>query len=90
MNWLRKFYQNDKTHKQGVLYFADDDNTYSIKLFDEMRDTKKVSVWPVGLVGGVIAEKPIVVWDKQLNTYKVIGWDGNQKGCLPLTWQVLL
>lgn len=25
-----------------------------------MRDTKKVSIWPVGLVGGLFVEKPIV------------------------------
>ncbi|OQR79068.1 galactosylgalactosylxylosylprotein 3-beta-glucuronosyltransferase 3-like [Tropilaelaps mercedesae] len=45
----------------AVVYFADDDNTYDIRLFDEMRLTKKVSVWPVGLVGGLMVERPIVV-----------------------------
>ena len=35
----------------GVIYFADDDNTYDLKLFDEIRKTKKVSVFPVGFVG---------------------------------------
>ncbi|KAF4523537.1 hypothetical protein B566_EDAN011985 [Ephemera danica] len=43
----------------GVVYFADDDNSYSIQLFEELRYTKQVSVWPVGLVGGLMVERPI-------------------------------
>ncbi|GAB1601372.1 galactosylgalactosylxylosylprotein 3-beta-glucuronosyltransferase 1-like [Argonauta hians] len=66
LSWLRKFI-DIKTQK-GVLYFADDDNTYSLKVFDEMRDTKVVSVWPVGLVGGLRYEKPII------KNGKVVGW----------------
>ncbi|XP_050298106.1 galactosylgalactosylxylosylprotein 3-beta-glucuronosyltransferase I isoform X3 [Anthonomus grandis grandis] len=45
---------------KGVVYFMDDDNTYSIKLFNEISKVKKVGVWPVGLVGGLNAEAPIV------------------------------
>lgn len=58
LHWLRNntYIQQQK----GVVYFADDDNTYSLKLFEEMRDTKIVSVWPVGLVGGLRYERPIV------------------------------
>ncbi|VDO13644.1 unnamed protein product [Rodentolepis nana] len=36
---------------KGVVYIADDDNTYSLRLFDEIRTTKRVSTWPVALVG---------------------------------------
>ncbi|XP_043285583.1 galactosylgalactosylxylosylprotein 3-beta-glucuronosyltransferase I [Venturia canescens] len=43
----------------GIVYFADDDNTYSVKLFKEMSKIKKVGVWPVGLVGGMMVERPI-------------------------------
>uniref|UniRef100_A0A8C9MXU5 Galactosylgalactosylxylosylprotein 3-beta-glucuronosyltransferase n=1 Tax=Serinus canaria TaxID=9135 RepID=A0A8C9MXU5_SERCA len=52
----------------GVLFFADDDNTYSLELFQEMRTTRKVSVWPVGLVGGRRYERPVV------ENGKVVGW----------------
>uniref|UniRef100_A0A6I8PNM8 Galactosylgalactosylxylosylprotein 3-beta-glucuronosyltransferase n=1 Tax=Ornithorhynchus anatinus TaxID=9258 RepID=A0A6I8PNM8_ORNAN len=45
---------------RGVVYFADDDNTYSRELFEEMRWTRGVSVWPVGLVGGLRFEGPKV------------------------------
>ncbi|KAK8776478.1 hypothetical protein V5799_030181 [Amblyomma americanum] len=45
----------------GVLYFADDDNSYDHRLFDEIRWTQGVSVFPVGsmLVTGV--SSPVVV-----------------------------
>ena len=59
----------------GVLYFADDDNTYSIKVFEEMRHTKRVSVWPVGIVGGLMVEKPKIEWDEQKLSSVVTGWD---------------
>ncbi|KAM3174329.1 hypothetical protein ACTXT7_010782 [Hymenolepis weldensis] len=36
---------------KGVVYIADDDNTYSLRLFDEIRTTKRVSTWPVALAG---------------------------------------
>ena len=54
----------------GVIYFADDDNTYDIRVFEDMRYTKRVSVWPVGLVGGLMVEKPKVAADQT-----VVGWD---------------
>jgi len=64
--WLRD--NPDKLHHAGVVYFADDDNTYDIRLFEEMRFTKKVSVWPVAFVGEIKYEKPIV------SKGKVVDW----------------
>ena len=32
--------------------------SYHVQLFEEMRYTKGVSVWPVGLAGGLMVEKP--------------------------------
>jgi galactosylgalactosylxylosylprotein 3-beta-glucuronosyltransferase 3 len=63
--WIRI---NFVAGEPGVVYFADDDNTYSIELFQEISETKKVSVFPVGLVGEVMVEKPNVV------SGKVVGW----------------
>nr|CAH0104727.1 unnamed protein product [Daphnia galeata] len=57
LQWLRN---NADPRKPAVVFFADDDNTYSLELFEEMRTTKKVSVWPVGLVGSVRFERPIL------------------------------
>ena len=58
LRWLRE--HQAELDKEGIVYFADDDNTYDLRLFNEMRNTTKVSVWPVGLVGGLLVEKPIV------------------------------
>ena len=45
---------------RGVVYFADDDNTYDLRLFGEMRSITSVGVWPVALVGGLMLEQPLV------------------------------
>ncbi|KAM6166010.1 galactosylgalactosylxylosylprotein 3-beta-glucuronosyltransferase 2 [Erethizon dorsatum] len=65
--WLRQRHRHGRA-QPGVLFFADDDNTYSLELFQEMRTTRKVSVWPVGLVGGRRYERPLV------ENGKVVGW----------------
>lgn len=67
LNWLRSNFEPPAS--RAVVYFGDDDNTYSTELFQEMRWTKKVSVWPVALVGGVMVERP-----KVSLSGKVTGW----------------
>ena len=61
IKWLRE----ERAGEAGVVYFADDDNTYSSELFDAIRVTKSVSVLPVGLVGGIMVERPRVSEDGQ-------------------------
>ncbi|KAF6720015.1 Galactosylgalactosylxylosylprotein 3-beta-glucuronosyltransferase 2 [Oryzias melastigma] len=63
--WLR---HHRSRRDSGVVFFADDDNTYSLELFEEMRSTQGVSVWPVGFVGGRAYERPLV------SGGKVVGW----------------
>ncbi|XP_072231583.1 galactosylgalactosylxylosylprotein 3-beta-glucuronosyltransferase 1 [Leuresthes tenuis] len=68
LRWLRETLGVNNS-QPGVVYFADDDNTYSLELFEEIRSTKKVSVWPVAFVGGLRYESP------KVNTLgKVYGW----------------
>lgn len=55
---LEKF--TEKNALTGVLYFGDDDNTYDLRLFNEIRDTKNVSVFPVGLIGDYAVSAPVV------------------------------
>lgn len=55
LNWIR---QNGK--KPGILYYGDDDNTYDLRIFDEIRYTKRVSMFPVGLIGKYAVSTPIV------------------------------
>lgn len=62
IDWIRK------NNLNGIVYFADDDNVYDIELFEEIRSTKRISVFPVGLVGGLFYEKP-----KCLNN-RIVGW----------------
>uniref|UniRef100_F7BPJ6 Galactosylgalactosylxylosylprotein 3-beta-glucuronosyltransferase n=1 Tax=Ciona intestinalis TaxID=7719 RepID=F7BPJ6_CIOIN len=56
---------------EGVVYFMDDDNTYDIKLFEEIRTTKVLSVWPVGLVGGLLIEGPVECKNDRVLTWRV-------------------
>lgn len=49
LSWIRK---NHHKGLDAVLYFADDDNSYTLELFSEIRKTKKISVFPVGFTGG--------------------------------------
>lgn len=46
----------------SAIYFMDDDNTYSTELFEDIKNINpgKVAVWPVGLVGGLMVEKPVL------------------------------
>lgn len=54
---------------KSVVYFADDDNSYDTRLFDEyIRKVRRVGVWAVGLVGGAPVETPVV------KNSKVVGW----------------
>lgn len=58
LKWLRKNVQLENS----IVYFMDDDNTYSLELFEEMKqiEINRVGVWPVGLVGGQLQEGPNV------------------------------
>uniref|UniRef100_A0A674HEX7 Galactosylgalactosylxylosylprotein 3-beta-glucuronosyltransferase n=1 Tax=Taeniopygia guttata TaxID=59729 RepID=A0A674HEX7_TAEGU len=69
LRWLRDTRRPDEP---GVVYFADDDNTYSLRLFEEMRSTRGVSVWPVGLVGGLRLERPLVAGGRVVGFHT--GW----------------
>lgn len=59
IEWLREHFQHS-INDNGVVYFGDDDNAYDLKLFEEIRSTNRVSIFPVGLVGGLVVEKPLV------------------------------
>ncbi|CAG0886563.1 unnamed protein product [Cyprideis torosa] len=74
LEWIRKNVES------GILYFADDDNTYDVEVFHEMRPTQRVSVWPVGLVGGLLVESPII------DNGKIVGFNSmwNAKRPFPI------
>uniref|UniRef100_A0A1A9WI08 Galactosylgalactosylxylosylprotein 3-beta-glucuronosyltransferase n=1 Tax=Glossina brevipalpis TaxID=37001 RepID=A0A1A9WI08_9MUSC len=70
LSWLRNCTDSEE---RGIVYFMDDDNTYSVELFGEISKTRpgRVAVWPVGLVGTLMAERPIL----NINRTKVIGFN---------------
>ncbi|CAH3022934.1 unnamed protein product [Porites evermanni] len=57
LKWIRDNIKANET--KGVVYFADDDNTYDIRLFDEMRTINTVGVWPVAFTGAARWAGPI-------------------------------
>ncbi|XP_064474046.1 galactosylgalactosylxylosylprotein 3-beta-glucuronosyltransferase S-like [Ornithodoros turicata] len=59
LEWIRQ-----NASLPGVLYFADDDNAYDVRLFEEIRKTRRVSVFPVGLMANMGVSTPIVYMGK--------------------------
>ncbi|KAK7311732.1 hypothetical protein RJT34_10047 [Clitoria ternatea] len=61
----------------GIVYFADDDNVYSLELFDALRDVRRFGTWPVAMLAPsknkAILEGPVC------NASQVIGWHTNEK-----------
>lgn len=62
---------------EGVLYFADDDNTYNLEIFEQMRHIRKVGMWPVGLISKYGVSSPIVTNGTINGFYD--GWIGGRK-----------
>ncbi|KAL3617871.1 putative beta-1,4-xylosyltransferase irx9h [Castilleja foliolosa] len=65
-------------HKlDGIVYFADDDNIYSLELFESIRGISRFGTWPVGMLthskNKAILEGPVC------NGSQVIGWHTNEK-----------
>ncbi|KAJ7958866.1 Glycosyltransferase [Quillaja saponaria] len=61
----------------GIVYFADDDNIYSLELFEDLRDISRFGTWPVAMLAQsknkAILEGPVC------NGSQVIGWHTNEK-----------
>ncbi|KAL5506019.1 hypothetical protein EMCRGX_G007580 [Ephydatia muelleri] len=57
LKWIREHCGNGKCNS-GVVYFGDDDDRYDLRLFDEIRNTDTISVFMVGLTGGLLMEGP--------------------------------
>ncbi|CAB03531.2 Galactosylgalactosylxylosylprotein 3-beta-glucuronosyltransferase [Caenorhabditis elegans] len=58
--------------REGVVYFADDDNSYDLRLFNDfIRNVRKLGVWAVGFAGGAAVEAPKVV-DKKVTSFDAL------------------
>ncbi|KAJ4800775.1 Glycosyltransferase [Rhynchospora pubera] len=62
---------------EGIVYFADDDNIYSLELFDWLREIRGFGTWPVAMLthdkSKAILEGPVC------KNGQVIGWHTNEK-----------
>lgn len=76
LDWIRKHASD------GVFYFADDDNTYDLELFDQMRYIKKVAFWPVGLIPNFGLSSPIIRNGTFSGHYE--SWTGSRKYVLDM------
>ncbi|KAJ4963211.1 hypothetical protein NE237_023150 [Protea cynaroides] len=67
----------ERHHLDGIVYFADDDNIYSLELFESMREIRRFGTWPVAMLAQskskAILEGPVC------NGSQVIGWQTNEK-----------
>nr|NP_001121585.1 3-beta-glucuronosyltransferase 2 [Ciona intestinalis]CAD98786.1 3-beta-glucuronosyltransferase [Ciona intestinalis] len=71
--WVRENLGPD----DGIVYFMDDDNTYDLRVFEDMRSTKVASIWPVALVGGLKVEGPVRCKNGQALTWRAM-WKPNR------------
>ncbi|XWS14863.1 hypothetical protein CRYUN_Cryun35bG0045200 [Craigia yunnanensis] len=65
-------------HKvDGIVFFADDDNVYSLELFESLRTISRFGTWPVAMLAQsknkAILEGPVC------NASQVIGWHTNER-----------
>ena len=70
LKWLM---QNTQPTDPGIVYFADDDNTYDVELFAELRKTRRISMFPVGLIHPSGVSSPVLN-----DRGKVTGKDGEE------------
>lgn len=59
INNAPKFFHERPTDP-GIVYFADDDNTYDVELFAELRKTRRISMFPVGLIHPSGVSSPVL------------------------------
>lgn len=74
MEWIRK----SEVDRNGVVYFADDDNSYDLRLFEEIRSVKDVGMWPVGLITEYGISSPVVENANGRITGFYDGWIANR------------
>lgn len=60
----------------GIVYFVDDNNVYTLELFEQLREIKRFGTWPIGMFthnkNKIIVEGPVC------NSTRVIGWQTNE------------
>lgn len=97
LSWLRDslpLTNSDTQHK--IIYFMDDDNTYSLKVFSEMTKIErgKVGIWPVGFVGGMYAAMPILTKKGTVKNIRVLNRSGRKfpldMAAFAISWDLMV
>eukprot|EP00250_Pteridium_aquilinum_P011468 c20091_g1_i1 orf=606-1922(-) len=61
----------------GIVYFADDDNVYSLELFEQMRLIKRFGTWPVAML--TASKSKAILEGPVCDGHTVVGWHTNEK-----------
>uniref|UniRef100_A0A7N0UVA3 Glycosyltransferases n=1 Tax=Kalanchoe fedtschenkoi TaxID=63787 RepID=A0A7N0UVA3_KALFE len=61
----------------GIVYFADDDNIYTLELFHILRQIRRFGTWPVAMLAP--SKNKAVLEGAICNASHVIGWHTNEK-----------
>ncbi|XP_057822504.2 probable beta-1,4-xylosyltransferase IRX9H [Cryptomeria japonica] len=61
----------------GIVYFADDNNVYTLELFEQLREIKRFGTWPVSWIAH--NKKKAFLEGPVCNSTKVIGWHTNER-----------
>lgn len=67
----------ERHNLDGIVFFADDDNIYTLRLFDELRKIRRFGTWPVAMLAQ--GKNKATLEGPVCNGGQVIGWHTNEK-----------
>ncbi|CAL4957225.1 unnamed protein product [Urochloa decumbens] len=62
---------------RGVVYFADEDNVYSLDLFHQLRSIRSFGTWPVAMLG--VGKSKTLLEGPVCDDTRVVGWHTNAR-----------
>ncbi|KAI3983696.1 hypothetical protein MKX01_001100 [Papaver californicum] len=65
----------EKHQLDGITYFAEEDNMYSVELFEQMRDIRRFGTWPVAM----LTENRAIVEGPVCNGTQISGWHASER-----------
>nr|CAB3472828.1 unnamed protein product [Digitaria exilis] len=61
----------------GLVYFADEDNVYSLDLFNQLRSIRSFGTWPVAMLG--VGKSKTLLEGPVCDSSRVVGWHTNER-----------
>ncbi|MCL7022702.1 hypothetical protein MKW94_013459 [Papaver nudicaule] len=65
----------EKHQLDGITFFADEGNMYSVELFEQMRDIRRFGTWPVAM----LTENRAILEGPVCNGTQISGWQTNER-----------